>query len=87
MNFEQVETIVRGWVGLDADLIWCGLVDGMYYVANIGGVLHIFDSSGTLLWHHESAPLYPDSFGPDVEDVSRWTEEAIEVIDGGFEPL
>ena len=73
----------------DPQLIWWSRLDGRYQVevqrsGERSAMLVIFDhaNQGALVHQENTELLYGARFGPDVQDVERWKERAVHVIDG-----
>jgi len=73
----------------DPRLIWWSRLDGRYQVevqrsGERSAMLVIFDhaNQGALVHQEITELLYGARFGPDVQDVERWRERAVHVIDG-----
>lgn len=68
--------------------VWEAMMDDRYRVtvtrtAEYRGRLRIVDTNGDDLVHEEEVRLsYGAIFGPDVADISRWQEIAMEAVDG-----
>lgn len=67
--------------------VWEGILDDRYRVtvtrtAPDQGQLKIVDTKDDTCLHEEEVSLSYDAiFGPDVADVARWQEIAVEVVD------
>lgn len=70
-----------------AEQIWEAVLDGRYRVsvarvAPYRGHLEVVDNqTGTKLHEEEVGLSYDAMFGPDLSDVARWQETAVDVVD------
>jgi hypothetical protein len=72
------------------DIVWASRLDDRYLVEVVRtserlARLRLFDNKESpIVLLDESVPLsYGALFGPDVDDVARWQERVMEVVDGG----
>jgi hypothetical protein len=70
----------------DEDLVWSSMLDGRYAIEvrrirPYRGRLTIAEGD-RILFRKEVGLAFDALFGPDVEDVATWQEEALRFVDG-----
>lgn len=72
----------------DDQQVWEGTLDERYRVtvtrtAPYEGLLRVVDTEGGELLHEEEVAVNYDAIlGPDVADITRWQEIAVQIVDG-----
>lgn len=74
----------------DDNLVWNSMLDGRYIIAvrrtrPYSGELTIAEGD-RVLFRKEVGLAYDALFGPDVDDVATWQDEALRFVDGRTEP-
>jgi hypothetical protein len=68
------------------DAVWATVLDGKYVVEiqriNHRNYLCLFEIGGRLLHVEPTNVAFGAMFGPDVGDVAKWEERAVEIVDG-----
>jgi len=77
--------------GLGKNIVWCGVLDCRYgleveRIEQYSGILYIFDlSDNNKLIESINTPISYDAlFGPDINDVNKWKDIGIQIIDSRF---